>query len=233
MALNHMSCSFYSTILITLQMSVHLLRANWLCTYHKAVAVFLCVLCSGRKQGVRAIRVWPLSDHHLRLGCSQCTHRTCPKSNPSFYHHIPTIILDSSTWVKVDFSWTRQKGSSLAGSICESVLPEVLHSPLLSGHVPLPLHLGRASFLSALFPVPSPSSLYPPLFFSKEAAVGIPFPARISPDALKCSLWCQNKNLSAREPMSHPSLAFCGLSGPSVSLSLFLLGQTGVTIPTS
>lgn len=192
--------SFYNTIQPTIQTSINgFLKANWQCTYYKALVVFPCVLCSGRnkvcKSHYKVVSWWP---SHEAVMCSVYPQDMFKIKSiilwPQAHHHLGSFNLAQSQ-LQLDKAemqeWCWMLLIPLLVASVSPVRSTELITPLtsflpqpLSSWEPssLPLDFWIASFLSTvqslllLLPPLSIPLLLSPEIFSKEAEVIMSLP---------------------------------------------------------
>lgn len=151
----------------------------------------------------------------------------------------PAIILDSSTWLKINFSWTRQRYRDDAGYCSFPCLQHL--SPVTSAEVATPLPSFPPQPLSSQEPSSLPLDFWIAFPFSScSLSLLLSIPPLLSPEIVSkeaeviTSLPCLEflMPLNAGSGVRAGTLQLGSLSGPSVSLSSSL-GDTGITIPTS
>lgn len=154
----------------------------------------------------------------------------------------PAIILDSSTWLKINSSWTRQKCRDDVG--CCSFLCLQHLSPVTfkcwGSHTPHILPSTTTEFTGTFFPPFGLLNSFPLSSCSLSLLLSVPL--RFSPEIVskEAEVIASLPYLEFLMPLNAGSsvvrawtLQLEILSGPSASLSSSLLGETGITIPTS
>lgn len=151
----------------------------------------------------------------------------------------PAIILDSSTWLKIHPSWTRQKYRDDVGCCSFPCLKRL--SPITSAEVTTPLTSFPLQPLSSQEPSSLPLDFWIAFPFANCSLSLLSIPLRFSPEIVskEAEVITSLTYLEFLMPLNAGSsvrawtLQLGSLSGPSVSLSSSLLGETGITIPTS
>lgn len=152
----------------------------------------------------------------------------------------PVIILDSSTWLKIHPPLDKTEIQGWCWVLLIPCLQRL--SPVTSAEVATPLTSFPPQPLSSQEPSSLPLDFWIAFpFASCSPSLLLSIPLRFSPEIVSkeaeviTSLPCSEflMPLNAGSSVRAWTLQLGSLSGPSVSLSSSLLGETGITIPTS